>query len=388
MTATPLPYTDELTLALRAIHAASLLTKSVLRSLSNHVSAETKADDSPVTIADFAAQAILISALHAVYPSDAFLGEESAAALRENKGLAEQVWQLVLRASPLSASETSDVQKQSTSTPSVLATQSRLTFPTSKADMLDLIDRGTGTETARGRVWVMDPVDGTATFMEGKQYAVCLCLLVDGVQQVAAIGAPNLKFDASSSALILGQNIHEDLVDEEGHGVVLSAIKGHGTYVSSMHASNLGERRRIDLQQVAPKKVAGLNFIESTLGVTSLSQGEHQAVAESLGASWPGTVIWSQQMKYVALTLGATDVMVRLPKNKERFTCVWDHAGGQLLFEEAGGIVKDLDGGAIDFAQGRKILGDRNYGMIAAMPWCFDLVMQTVQEVLDKRPRS
>jgi 3'(2'), 5'-bisphosphate nucleotidase len=153
-------YTAELSLALRAVHGASLLTKNVLRSLSNSVSAETKADDSPVTIADFAAQAILISALHAVYPQDAFLGEESADALRQNEQLAARVWDLVLRAKEeahAAKSETGDAQN--------VRDESGLAFPKSKEEMFDLIDRGgKGEVTERGRVWVMDPVDGTATF--------------------------------------------------------------------------------------------------------------------------------------------------------------------------------------------------------------------------------
>lgn len=33
----------------------------------------------------------------------------------------------------------------------------------------------------------------------------------------------------------------------------------------------------------------------------------------------------------------------------------WDHAGGVLIYEEAGGKVTDLDGKAIDFRRGRKM---------------------------------
>ena len=33
----------------------------------------------------------------------------------------------------------------------------------------------------------------------------------------------------------------------------------------------------------------------------------------------------------------------------------WDHAGGVLIYEEAGGKVTDLDGKAIDFSTGRKM---------------------------------
>jgi 3'(2'), 5'-bisphosphate nucleotidase len=384
------PYAAELSLALSAVHNASILTKSVLRSLKNHVSAETKADDSPVTIADFAAQALLISAIHAVYPDDAFLGEESADALRDNEPLANRVWELVLRAKALHAECARSGAAQGAGSERqneyALPAAQTLVFPESKEDMFELIDRGgKGTQTERGRVWVMDPVDGTATFMQGQQYAVCLCLLVDGKQAVGVIGCPNLAFDVKGP---LGQSrVHEDLVDEEGYGVVLSAVQGQGTYVRTMTENGWGHGRKVDLSTLPERKLEELNFVESTLGKTSLSQDEHKAVCEQLGAQWPGTVIWAQQIKHVALALGSTDVMVRIPKTADRFTCVWDHAGGHILYSEAGGLIKDFNGGGIDFGQGRHIAGERNYGMIAALPCVFEKVEGAVQEVLARRPQ-
>lgn len=377
------PYASELSLALRAVHNASILTKSVLRSLKNQVSAETKADSSPVTIADFAAQALLISAIHAVYPSDSFLGEESADALRENDVLATRVWELVLRAKTLHA-ETHQKGLVQQEHEEARPDAQTLKFPASKEDMFDLIDRGgKGEQTRSGRVWIMDPVDGTATFMQGQQYAVCLCLLVDGVQQVGVIGCPNLAFDVHGP---LGKSrVHEDLVDEEGYGVVLSAVKGQGTFVREMRESGWGEARKVELREVPGKELSQLNFVESTLGKTSLSQHEHKAVCEALGSEWPGTVIWAQQVKHVALALGSTDIMVRIPKTVDRFTCVWDHAGGHILFTEAGGLIKDFNGGDIDFGQGRHIAGERNYGMIAALPSVFEKVERAVKEVLARR---
>lgn len=393
---TPAPYTRELHLALRAVHAASLLTKSVLRSLSNCVSAETKADDSPVTIADFAAQALLTAVLHAEFPHDAFIGEENADVLRSNEPLANRVWQLVQRAQEEATAAataattaavtaaTSDVQQNVRCGHEGQQDARALHFPVSKEDMLSLIDRGgKGQVTESGRVWVMDPVDGTATFMQGQQYAVCLCLLIDGVQTVGVIGCPNLALDVQAP---LGQTrVHEDSVDIHGFGVVLSAVRGHGTYVQSMAASRLGEARRIDLTTLPTKPLDELDFVESTIGKTSLSQAEHKAVAESIGTNWPGTVIWAQQIKNVALALGATDVMIRIPKTADRFTYIWDHAGGHLLYQEAGGIIADFHGKPIDFAHGRKIKGERNYGMIAAMPARFEQVARAVNQVLAQR---
>jgi 3'(2'), 5'-bisphosphate nucleotidase len=375
---TPSPaFNDELSLALRTIHRASLLTKAVLRSLKNNVAAETKADDSPVTVADFAAQALIISAVHAVYPADSFIGEESAEQLRQDDALAERVWLLVKQAGEARNGDVQTAQEHEG--------RAALAFPASKEEMLDVIDLGAKELTREGRTWVLDPIDGTATFMEGKQYAVCLCLLVDGVQQVGVLGCPNLQFDVNGP---LGQTrIHEDLVDEAGFGVIVSAVRGHGTYVRSMHADGFGEARRITHNPDSKQELTALNFVESTIGKTSLAQDDHHAVADVLGAKWPGTVLWSSQMKYVSLALGATDVMVRLPKNKERFTYLWDHAGGQILFQETGGIIKDVHGGDIDLGQGRKILGDRNFGMIGSLPSVFDGVMQAVSKVLERRTR-
>lgn len=381
----PTPYADELALAQRVIHAASVLTKSVLRSLHHRVSAETKADDSPVTIADFAAQALIISAIHAVYPSATFIGEESADALRQNDALADRVWGLVQQAGDVEMQrarkgEHVQMQAQEHTLEHDHDASPALAFPQSKDAMLDAIDMGSSEQTRAGRVWVMDPVDGTATFMTNNQYAVCLCLLVDGVQQVAVIGCPNLAFDIGAP---LGQTkIHEDLIDEAEYGVMLSAVKDHGTYVRTMHKGGLGGARRVELGSSASKSLSALDFVETSIGKTSLLQGQHRAVAEQLGAPWPGTVLWSQQMKYVALALGATDVMVRVPKDESRFSYVWDHAGGQLLFQEAGGQVKDLRGGDIYFGNGRKLLGTKNFGMLAAVPAAFDGIMQAVETVL------
>ncbi|OAK95960.1 carbohydrate phosphatase [Phaeosphaeriaceae sp. SRC1lsM3a] len=385
----PQPYSSELACALSAVHAASLLTKSVLRSLSNNVGAETKADDSPVTIADFAAQALLISALHAVFPSDSFIGEESADALRQNEALADRVWQLVLRAKQdayareNAKSETQMEQGQGRDVTADALTLSR-SFPASKEEMFERIDMGgKGEVTGQGRVWVMDPVDGTATFMQGQQYAVALCLLVDGEQQVGVVGCPNLAFDIHGP--LRDTPVHEDQVDSAGFGVLLSAVKGHGTFIRSMSETSLSAPRQIDLTSLPPKPLQQLNFVETTIGKTSLSQPEHKLVASALGATWPGTVVWSQQMKYVALTLGATDVMVRIPKTKERYTYIWDHAGGHILFQEAGGKILDFDGKNVDFGRGRKITGDVNYGMIGAMPAVFEDVDRAVRDILARR---
>ncbi|ORY11090.1 hypothetical protein BCR34DRAFT_484582 [Clohesyomyces aquaticus] len=406
------PHAADLRLALRAVHRASLLTKAVLRSLNNSVGAESKADDSPVTIADFAAQALIIAAIHAVYPNDSFVGEESAEALRSNEKLRESVWGLVQQAgaaSPHILSWCDEKGEYVDAAMSQMDSESPLATPKSVDEMLDIIDLGTGASTRAGRVWVLDPIDGTATFMQGQQYAVCLCLLEDGVQKVGVIGCPNLKIDVEKYAsdredakaegiMPPRLEIHEDLVDKTGFGVVISAVKGQGTYIRSMlspspsafpsaSSAYFGTAHRIihSPPPVQPQTQTPLHFVETTLGKTSLSQPEHSSTASLLSAVWPGTILWSSQMKYAALALGAADVTLRMPKTKERYTFIWDHAGGQIIFQETGGIVRDFWDGEIDLGQGRRIMGERNYGMVASVPWAWERVLEATREVLERR---
>jgi 3'(2'), 5'-bisphosphate nucleotidase len=54
-----------------------------------------------------------------------------------------------------------------------------------KNDMLRYINLGSeGMGRPEGRVWMLDPLDGTVAFVSGGQYAVCLALLEDGEQKV------------------------------------------------------------------------------------------------------------------------------------------------------------------------------------------------------------
>ncbi|UZP44362.1 hypothetical protein NXS19_012174 [Fusarium pseudograminearum] len=87
-------YTRERQIAELAVLRASILTKRV----QSTVSGISKADDSPVTAADFAAQAVLISALRKAFPGDAFVGEEDSSALREDDALKQRVWELASNA--------------------------------------------------------------------------------------------------------------------------------------------------------------------------------------------------------------------------------------------------------------------------------------------------
>ena len=56
---------------------------------------------------------------------------------------------------------------------------------------------------------------------------------------------------------------------------------------------------------------------------------------------------------------------------------VWDHAGGVILVEEAGGGVSDAGGVPLDFSKGRYLELDR--GIVAASSALHEKLMQAIQ---------
>jgi 3'(2'), 5'-bisphosphate nucleotidase len=103
------PYALERAVAISAVARASSVTARVFRLLVTKSSAAgatvTKSDASPVTVGDYAAQAVVNIVLGAHFPDDKIVGEEDAAELRkpESAALREQVVQLANEA--LSGSE-------------------------------------------------------------------------------------------------------------------------------------------------------------------------------------------------------------------------------------------------------------------------------------------
>lgn len=353
-----IPYAKELQIAELTVQRAVLATKRVLGA--DRSNGMDKDDDTPVTIGDLAAQALIVSALHHAFPEDTFLGEETAKMLRADDGLAEKVWELV-RTTHLDIA--SDVQVEE----EILAT------PTSKEEMMDLIDLGMGEgfgKKKKGRIWVMDPIDGTLTFMRGQQYAVCLCLLEDGKQKVAVLGCPNLSLEQLP--------ITENTVSKEG-GYLVSTKVECGVTLRRISSGSLQPAKRAVSRGIF-NSLSQLGNIEA-LESNSMDHVKNKMVAEKLGMSWPGVDIWSQQMKYIAMAVGGHDVMVRIPVNDGHRTALWDHAGGHLLAEEMGIKITDVEGKDIDFGEGRRFY--KNLGNVAAPVALHAQVLKTVQEVMN-----
>ena len=91
-------FQNELDVAVVAVQAASYMSRSLQTNLLRENMSISKDDRSPVTIADFACQAIVIDALSRYFPGDKFIAEESSEQLRVNPGVREAVLSAIISA--------------------------------------------------------------------------------------------------------------------------------------------------------------------------------------------------------------------------------------------------------------------------------------------------
>src|SRR4051812_40857197 len=91
----PQPYADELRIGLEAVRKAAAICQVVQSGITPEVL--DKKDNSPITVADFASQAVICHSLGEAYPSDPVIAEEDALALHqsENAGFLRQIHSLL-----------------------------------------------------------------------------------------------------------------------------------------------------------------------------------------------------------------------------------------------------------------------------------------------------
>lgn len=270
--------------------------------------------------------------------------------LREDPSLCEKVYQLIQTLPLLADAEGMGVD-----------------VPLTEEQMTATIDLGktTGPQGQRRR-WILDPIDGTRTYMRGQQYAVCLSLVIDGQQQIGVLGCPNLKVEQTESKRV---EVRETLVDHElMGGYFFSAIRGHGAYYSRMNSpyptTPLHPQDHNTQAAAQPPTPNQLRILFTDSGASPhTTQSMHSQVFQRFGHA-RALDIWSMQLKYIVLSLGAADAMIRLPPDPNYHASVWDHAGGQLIFQESGGKLTDARARVFEIGLGRTL--EQNWGVIAA----------------------
>ena len=271
-----------------------------------------KTDRSPVTVADFGSQALICKAIGDAFSDDVIVAEESAQALKENASLLERVTGYVNRF----CKET----------------------PHSAETVCEWIDRGSG--EVGPNFWTLDPIDGTKGFLRRDQYAIALAYIVDGTVQLGVLGCPNLPYQ---------------LNDEDAErGCLFVAIRGEGTrlytktgdFIEQVHVSETAHR-----------------FAESFESTHGDSEA-HGSIANSLGIT-ESPVRMDSQVKYGIVSRGEASLYIRLPNPAypDYRECIWDHAAGLIVVEEAGGTVTDANGIPLNFLTGKRM--HENHGIVA-----------------------
>jgi 3'(2'), 5'-bisphosphate nucleotidase len=330
---TAMPYEVERSIAVEAVLKASALCRTVQANLVDDASMSKK-DRSPVTVADFGAQAVVTHVLRGAFPDLPLVGEEDAAELRD----------------PANAALTKKVVAN------VDAVVSGLDADT----ILELIDYGTYAGGAEGSHWTLDPIDGTKGFLRMDQYAVALALIEQGEVVLGVLGCPNMPVSG---------------VDPEGEkGCVFIAVRGQGAFMRTLDDAN---ERAIHVTEISDPAAA--NFCESVEAAHS-SQDDAAQVAARLGITQPPFRIDSQ-CKYAAVGRGDASIYLRLPTQKGYEEKIWDHAAGAIVIQEAGGRVTDVHGRDLDFSIGRTLRD--NLGVIVTNGLLHDRVIEVVGEVLD-----
>jgi 3'(2'), 5'-bisphosphate nucleotidase len=319
------------------VRESSLLVREIQQALVTP--ALEKGDRSPVTVADFASQALIAARLKALWPGEPLVGEESGSELREPRYAAElaHVARLVARRLP----------------------------GIDERGVCELLDHGAA--EPRDAYWTLDPIDGTKGFLRKEQYAVALAFIQGGVVELAVLGCPEL-IDSQRPA-------------PGGEGSLVIAARGRGAWLRPLaDMADLGDgsdwHRLAVSREDDPSKARVLRSVES--GHTD--KGKAVDLSRAFGTQVP-PIGMDSQAKCAVLAAGGAETLVRLispdrPDYKEK---IWDQAAGSLIIEEAGGRVTDLDGHSLDFTLGRTLAANR--GVLATNGRLHEAALMAIRDV-------
>ena len=303
-------------IAIEAVLKAGELCQQVQAEM---VSTDTiqKSDRSPVTIADYGSQALICKAIADAFPEDTVVAEENAQSLKQNFPLLERVTEYVSRFVTIDSEQNINISDQ---------------------DVCNWIDRGSG--EIGNSFWTLDPIDGTKGFLRQDQYAIALAWIVDGEVQLGVLGCPNLPYQL-------------DVPDSE-RGCLFVAVRGEGTNIYTLKGKHIGGAC------VSDNASRLAESFESAHGDSST----HFKIAKHLGLNKRPLQIDSQA-KYGVVARGEASLYIRLPNPvyPDYRECIWDHAAGIIVVEEAGGKVTDANGKPLSFLCGRRMTDNR--GVVA-----------------------
>lgn len=163
----------------------------------------------------------------------------------------------------------------------------------------------------RRRVWVVDPLDGTRSFVGGyPEFAVSVALVEDGEAVVGVVYNP-------------------------ARADVYWATRGGGAFRATDWTGGIPAGERLAVRAQAAEGMPSL-----LASRTEIRRGELEPFAEE----WAIEPLGSTAYKLVCVAAGLGAGFVSLGPKSE-----WDLAAGGLIVEEAGGVATDLHGSRLRY---------------------------------------
>ena len=325
--------------ALKAVREACVIAERVAAEMAH--GAQDKPDNSPVTVADFAIQALIAERLEKAFPQDCLVGEESADELR--------------------APARVPMLNQ------ITAFAGQALNGLGNEETLRLIDRGKGNPASADapagkpckRFWTVDPIDGTKGFLRGEQYAVALALLENGRPVFSVLGCPRLGPSGT--------------FQKNGPGILVAAFQGGGTWLST-----LDQEKFTRLHVSARSRPAELHVLRSV--EASHANADHLAPVFAKHGMTISPMLMDSQAKYAVVAMGVSDLFFYLVsrRNPAQRMKIWDVAPGALVVEEAGGKITDMQGGVLDYTCGDTLA--KNPGLVITNGRYHDAALALLQE--------
>ncbi|TFG08803.1 MAG: hypothetical protein EU539_01245 [Promethearchaeota archaeon] len=286
-------HTTEITEAIKLVKKASEITEWFRKKGFENLK---KKDRSPVSIADFASQIYIINQLRQKFPDDQIFAEENEVDLINDLAL-NRINECF---EELNVGEIEDLKSE-------------------------LQYRGQNSE----RQWSIDPIDGTAGYMEGLTYAIGIGFMINSIPMKCAISVPD----------------HDD----NGEAIFI-AEKNNGAKAS------YGGKDFIPLHVSKQNKVTEARLCQSLhYDLPWVSQ-----FAEKIGIK--KRIKLDSMAKFCMIAEGRYELYI-----KPAFGLVlssWDYCPGDLLVREAGGKVTDLDEEPLKYDKDKCIL--RGPGIIVS----------------------
>ncbi|WP_348663175.1 inositol monophosphatase family protein [Chlamydia vaughanii] len=285
----------------------------------------TKPDGSFVTPADYAVQYCLQKKLLTSFPHIPFVGEEVLDPIEDSHKISK-ILEFVHKLDP-------------------------------KATPDDLLEILTPTKDISSLYWLVDPIDGTSGFIKNRFFAMALSLIHEDQPILAVMACPSTDPHTFK---------------------IYSAAKNCGT---SLFGTATHSRRLLKSGEVATGR-----FCEASLAARNQQHHTTRLLSLALPGQ-PQAYRVDSQYKYAMVAEGSVDFFIRYPFAISHARA-WDHAPGAFLVEEAGGVVSDIFGHALNYRRESFSLENHPIILASGSEQIHNNTLEVLQEHLNITPNE